>query len=221
MPPHSLVLSFIGACLLWVGWFGFNAGSALASSPLATSAFVATHFATAAAALSWSAAEWVKNGQPSALGAISGAVAGLVAITPAAGFVAPMPALAIGFIAGAVCYWMVTKVKAIFGYDDALDAFGVHGAGGTIGALLTGVFAQQVINPIYGAGKPVGGLDGHWGQVGNQLAGVLTAWAIALVGTFVLLKITDAITGLRVSEDQEIEGLDITQHGEEAYNLES
>ncbi len=221
MPPHSLVLSFIGACLLWVGWFGFNAGSALASSPLATSAFVATHFATAAAALSWSAAEWVKNGRPSALGAISGAVAGLVAITPAAGFVAPMPALAIGFIAGALCYWMVTKVKAIFGYDDALDAFGVHGAGGTIGALLTGVFAQQAINPIYGAGKPVGGLDGHWGQVGNQVAGVLTAWAIALIGTFVLLKIVDAITGLRVSEEQEIEGLDITQHGEEAYNLES
>jgi ammonium transporter, Amt family len=221
MPPHSLVLSFIGACLLWVGWFGFNAGSALASSPLATSAFVATHFATAAAALSWSAAEWVKNGRPSALGAISGAVAGLVAITPAAGFVAPMPALAIGFIAGALCYWMVTKVKAIFGYDDALDAFGVHGAGGTIGALLTGVFAQKVINPIYGAGKPVGGLDGHWGQVGNQLAGVLTAWTIALVGTFVLLKIVDAIIGLRVSEEQEIEGLDITQHGEEAYNLES
>jgi Amt family ammonium transporter len=221
MPPHSLVLSFIGACLLWVGWFGFNAGSALGSSPLATNAFVATHFATAAAALSWSAAEWVKNGRPSALGAISGAVAGLVAITPAAGFVAPMPALAIGFIAGALCYWMVTKVKAIFGYDDALDAFGVHGAGGTIGALLTGVFAQQAINPIYGAGKPVGGLDGHWGQVGNQLAGVLTAWAIALIGTFVLLKIVDAITGLRVSEEQEIEGLDITQHGEEAYNLES
>jgi Amt family ammonium transporter len=221
MPPHSLVLSFIGACLLWVGWFGFNAGSALAAGPLATSAFVATHFATAAAALSWSAAEWIKNGRPSALGAISGAVAGLVAITPAAGFVAPMPALAIGFIAGALCYWMVTKVKAIFGYDDALDAFGVHGAGGTIGALLTGVFAQQMINPIYGAGKPVGGLDGHWGQVGNQLAGVLIAWTFALAGTFVLLKIVDAITGLRVSEEQEIEGLDITQHGEEAYNLES
>jgi Amt family ammonium transporter len=221
MPPHSLVLSFIGACLLWVGWFGFNAGSALASGPLATSAFVATHFATAAAAMSWSAAEWIKNGRASALGAISGAVAGLVAITPAAGFVAPMPALVIGFVAGAVCYWMVTKVKAIFGYDDALDAFGVHGAGGTIGALLTGVFAQQVINPIYGAGKPVGGLDGHWGQVGNQLVGVLIAWAFALAGTFVLLKIVDAITGLRVSEEQEIEGLDITQHGEEAYNLES
>jgi Amt family ammonium transporter len=132
-----------------------------------------------------------------------------------------MPALAIGFIAGALCYWMVTKVKAIFGYDDALDAFGVHGAGGTVGALLTGVFAQQLINPIYGAGKPVGGLDGHWGQVGNQLVGVLISWTFALVGTFVLLKIVDAITGLRVIEEQEIEGLDITQHGEEAYNLES
>jgi Amt family ammonium transporter len=221
MPPHSLVLSFIGACLLWVGWFGFNAGSALASSPLATSAFVATHFATAAAALSWSAAEWIKNGRASALGAISGAVAGLVAITPAAGFVAPMPALGIGFIAGLVCYWMVTKVKSVFGYDDALDAFGVHGAGGTIGALLTGVFAQQVINPIFGAGKPVGALDGHLGQVGNQVVGVLVAWTFALVGTVVLLKITDLITGLRVPEEQEIEGLDITQHGEEAYNLES
>ena len=221
MPPHSLVLSFIGACLLWVGWFGFNAGSALAANALATSAFVATHFATAAAAISWSLAEWIKNGRPSALGAISGAVAGLVAITPAAGFVAPMPALAIGFIAGLVCYFMVTKVKAIFGYDDALDAFGVHGAGGTVGALLTGVFAQQVINPIFGAGKPTGGLDGHWGQVGNQLVGVLIAWGFALIGTLVLLKITDWITGIRVEESEEIEGLDITQHGEEAYNLES
>src|SRR6202166_378861 len=221
MPPHSLVLSFIGACLLWVGWFGFNAGSALAASPLATSAFVATHFATAAAALSWSVAEWIKNGRASALGAISGAVAGLVAITPAAGFVAPMPALVIGLIAGVVCYWMVTKVKAIFGYDDALDAFGVHGAGGTIGALLTGVFAQQVINPIFGAGKDVGGMDGHWGQLGNQLVGVLIALGVALVGTIVLLKITDMITGVRVTETEEIEGLDITQHGEEAYNLES
>ena len=221
MPPHSLVLSFIGACLLWVGWFGFNAGSALASNALATSAFIATHFATAAAALSWSVAEWLKNGRASALGAISGAVAGLVAITPAAGFVGPMPALAIGFIAGLVCYWMVTKVKAIFGYDDALDAFGVHGAGGTIGALLTGIFAQQVINPIFGAGKPVGGLDGHWGQVGNQLVGILIAWGFAIVGTIVLLKITDRITGVRVTEEQEIEGLDVTQHGEEAYYLES
>jgi Amt family ammonium transporter len=221
MPPHSLVLSFIGACLLWVGWFGFNAGSALAASSLATSAFVATHFAAAAAALGWSAAEWLQNGRASALGAISGAVAGLVAITPAAGFVGPMPALAIGLIAGVVCYLMVTKVKAIFGYDDALDAFGVHGAGGTIGALLTGVFAQQVINPIFGTGKAVGGLDGNWGQLGNQFVGVLIAWGFALVGTIVLLKIVDTITGVRVTEEQEVQGLDVTQHGEEAYNLEA
>src|ERR1700729_1320197 len=220
MRPHSLVLSTIGACLLWVGWFGFNAGSALASSSLATSAFIATHFATAAAAISWSLAEWIKNGRPSALGAISGAVAGLVAITPAAGFVGPMSALVIGFIAGIACYLMVTKVKAIFGYDDALDAFGVHGAGGTIGAILTGVFAQQAINPIFGAGKPVGGLDGHWSQIGNQLIGIAIAWALAIVGSIVLLKVTDLITGIRVSEEHEIEGLDITQHGEEAYNLE-
>jgi len=206
MPPHSLVLSFIGACLLWVGWFGFNAGSAMASNGLATTAFVATHFGAAAAALSWSLAEWIKNGRASALGAISGAVAGLVAITPAAGFVGPMPALVIGFIAGIFCFWMVTRFKAIFSYDDALDAFGVHGAGGTIGALLTGVFARAIYN---------------WGQVGNQLVGVLFAWLFALVGTFVILKIVDAVTGLRVSEEHEIAGLDITQHGEEAYNLES
>jgi len=221
MPPHSLVLSFIGACLLWVGWFGFNAGSALSSGGLASSAFVATHFGSAAAALSWSAAEWLKNGKASALGAISGAVAGLVAITPAAGFVGPLPALLIGFIAGAFCFWMVTKFKAIFGYDDALDAFGVHGAGGTIGALLTGVCAQSFINPIFGEGKPVGGFDGHWAQVRNQLVGILLAWVFAIVGTLVILKIVDVTTGIRVSEEHEVEGLDITQHGEEAYNLEA
>ena len=221
MPPHNLVLSFTGACLLWVGWFGFNAGSALASNSLASSAFVATHFGAAAAAIGWSVAEWIKNGRPSALGAISGAVAGLVAITPAAGFVGPRSALAIGFIAGVSCYWMVTKFKAMFGYDDALDAFGVHGAGGTIGALLTGLCARTSINAIFGEGKPVGGLDGHWGQVGNQLVGVLFAWVFALVGTIVILKIVDLLTGLRVAEEHEIEGLDITLHGEEGYNLES
>ena len=221
MPPHSLVLSIIGACLLWVGWFGFNAGSALASNGLTSSAFVATHFGAAAAAMGWSLAEWIRNGRASALGAISGAVAGLVAITPAAGFVGPMPALAIGFIAGVFCYWMVTRFKAMFGYDDALDAFGVHGAGGTIGALLTGVFAQAAINPIFGKGKRVGGLDGRWSQVGNQLMGVLIAWGIALVGTIVLLKLVDLLTGLRVHEEHEIAGLDISLHGEEGYNLES
>ena len=221
MPPHSLVLSVIGACLLWVGWFGFNAGSALAANGLAASAFVATHLGAAAAAIGWSVAEWFKNGKASALGAISGAVAGLVAITPAAGFVRPMPAMVIGLAAGILCYFMVTRVKAVFGYDDALDAFGVHGAGGTIGALLTGVFAQQIVNPIFGPGNPVGGRDGHWGQVGNQLVGVLVAWGVALVGTIVILKITDLVTGFRANEEQETQGLDISQHGEEAYYLES
>ncbi len=143
MPPHSMVLSFIGACLLWVGWFGFNAGSALGSGPLATSAFINTHFAAAAAALGWTIFEWIHNGKPTALGAISGAVAGLVAITPASGFVQPFPALLIGLVAGFFCSFMVFKVKSWFGYDDSLDAFGVHGAGGTLGALLTGLFRDQ------------------------------------------------------------------------------
>ena len=224
MPPHSLVLSFIGACLLWVGWFGFNAGSALASNGLATSAFVATHFAAAAATLGWLGAEWVTRGRPSALGAISGAVAGLVAITPASGFVTPMSALIIGLAAGIGCFLMVTFVKGLFGYDDALDAFGVHGAGGTIGALLTGVFATQAINPVFhdaqGRPLPVGWLDGNASQIGYQLVGIATAWAFALVGTIVILKVTDLTVGIRASEEQEIEGLDLTEHGEEAYNLE-
>jgi Amt family ammonium transporter len=224
MPPHSLVLSFIGACMLWVGWFGFNAGSALASNGLATSAFVATHFAAAAATVGWLVAEWATRGRPSALGAISGAVAGLVAITPASGFVTPMPALLIGLVAGVGCFLMVTFVKGLFGYDDALDAFGVHGAGGTIGALLTGVFANSVINPVYhdaqGHVLPVGLLEGNGSQIGYQLVGIAMAWGFALVGTIVLLKITDLVVGVRVTEAEEVEGLDLTQHGEEAYNLE-
>jgi ammonium transporter, Amt family len=224
MPPHSLVLSFIGACLLWVGWFGFNAGSALASNGLATSAFVATHFAAAAATVGWLGAEWATRGRPSALGAISGAVAGLVAITPASGFVTPMPALLIGLAGGIGCFLMVTFVKGIFGYDDALDAFGVHGAGGTIGALLTGVFATQAINPIFHDAQnralPVGLIDGNGGQLGYQIVGIALAWAFALVGTIVILKVTDLVVGIRVNEGQETEGLDLTEHGEEAYNLE-
>src|SRR5664279_1037303 len=164
MPPHSMVLSFIGACLLWVGWFGFNAGSALAASPLAPSAFINTHFAAAAAALGWTIAEWLHNGKPTALGAISGAVAGLVAITPASGFVQPFSALMIGFVAGLFCAFMVFKVKSWFGYDDSLDAFGVHGAGGTLGAVLTGLFATSSINAIYGKDVATGAIDGHWGQ---------------------------------------------------------
>jgi Amt family ammonium transporter len=223
MPPHSMVLSFIGACLLWVGWFGFNAGSALAASPLATSAFVNTHFAAAAAAIGWSIAEWIHNGKPTALGAISGAVAGLVAITPASGFVQPMSALVIGLIAGVVCSFMVFAVKSRLGYDDSLDAFGVHGAGGTVGALLTGIFAASVINPVFkdAAGNPLssGAIEGHWGQMLNQLAGVGIAWSTSIVGTLVLLFVVDKVIGLRVSPEQEWEGLDLSQHGEEGYDF--
>ena len=225
MPPHSVVLSFIGACLLWVGWFGFNAGSALAAGGLATSAFVATHFGAAAATVGWSGAEWLRNGKPSALGAISGCVAGLVAITPAAGFVTPRAALVIGLIAGAFCFWMVTTVKSRFGYDDSLDAFGVHGAGGTIGALLTGVFARSVINPIFkdanGNVLPSGLLDGNAHQLLNQLVGVVIAWVLAIVGTLIILFIVDKLIGLRVSEDDENQGLDLSQHGEEGYFWET
>ena len=225
MKPHSIVLSVIGACLLWVGWFGFNAGSALAASALATSAFVATHFATAAAVLGWLLVEWIRNGKPSVLGGISGAVAGLVAITPASGFVQPFPALLIGFVAGMVCFFMVTAVKSKFGYDDTLDAFGVHGVGGTIGALLTGVFATSAVNDGLkdSAGKvlPLGLVDGVPGQVFNQAIGVAISWILAIVGTLIVLKICDVILGVRVSPDQELEGLDVSMHGEEGYNLES
>jgi ammonium transporter, Amt family len=225
MKPHSLVLSFIGACLLWVGWFGFNAGSALGSGSLASSAFAATHFAAAAAALGWLLAEWMQHGKPSMLGGISGAVAGLVAITPAAGFVKPMPALAIGFIAGIFCYFMVVKVKNALGYDDSLDAFGVHGAGGTLGAILTGIFATKEINPAFkdaaGNALPVGMLEGNGGQVVNQLIGTGISWVLAIVATFVILKVVDAVVGLRVTPDEETMGLDLSQHGEEGYSLES
>jgi Amt family ammonium transporter len=208
-----------------VGWFGFNAGSALSAGSLATSAFVATHFGAAAAALGWSIAEWLRNGKPSALGAISGAVAGLVAITPAAGFVSPMSAIAIGLIAGAVCYFMVVKVKGMFGYDDSLDAFGVHGAGGTLGALLTGVFASSAVNPIFkdaqGNTLASGLLEGNSHQLLNQFVGVAIAWGLAIVGTLIILKVVDATIGLRVSEDHEVQGLDLSQHGEEGYYWES
>jgi len=225
MKPHSVVLSVIGACLLWVGWFGFNAGSALAASGLATSAFVATHFAAAAATLGWMLAEWMRSGKPSVLGAISGCVAGLVAITPASGFVQPFPALGIGFLAGIVCYYMVTLVKHKFGYDDSLDAFGVHGAGGTLGAILTGVFATSAINEGFkdSAGKTLalGWVDGNAGQVLNQVIGTAVAWGLAIVGTLIILKICDAVIGLRVDEELEIEGLDLAMHGEEGYFFES
>jgi len=221
MPPHSMVLSFIGACLLWVGWFGFNAGSALGAGSLATSAFVNTHFAAAAAAFGWTIAEWIHNGKPTALGAISGAVAGLVAITPASGFVQPFSALAIGLIAGAFCSFMVFEVKSRLGYDDSLDAFGVHGAGGTLGALLTGLFATRAINAAFGKDVPTGAMDGHWGQLLNQFTGVAIAWSISIVGTLALLFVVDMAMGLRVSPEEESAGLDLSQHGEEGYDLAS
>ena len=225
MKPHSLTLSFIGACLLWVGWFGFNAGSALGASGLATSAFVATHFAAAAAALGWMGAEWMRSGKPSALGGISGAVAGLVAITPASGFVKPMPALVIGFLAGLVCYFMVAVIKQKFGYDDSLDAFGVHGAGGTLGAILTGVFATNAVNDALkdAAGKPLplGLVDGNGAQILNQIIGCGIAWGLAIVGTLVILKIVDMTVGLRMTKEEETQGMDLSLHGEEGYILES
>jgi Amt family ammonium transporter len=225
MKPHSLVLSFIGACLLWVGWFGFNAGSALAASGLATSAFIATHFGAAAAALAWLAAEWIHSGKPSVLGGISGAVAGLVAITPASGFVKPFPAMLIGAAAGFICYLMVTRIKPKMGYDDALDAFGVHGIGGTLGALLTGVFATSAINDglkdAAGKVQPLGWVDGNSGQVVNQLLGAGIAWVLAIVGTLVILKVIDMTIGLRVTKEEEIQGLDTSMHNEEGYIFES
>ena len=219
MRPHNLVLSVIGACLLWVGWFGFNAGSAVAASALATSAFVATHFATAAAALAWMFAEWIRSGKPSVLGAISGAVAGLVAITPASGFVKPMPALAIGVAAGIGCYLMVSVVKARFGYDDSLDVFGVHGIGGTMGAILTGVFATKEVNDVWN-GKAMGWVDGNAGQIVNQATAVAVSWALAIVATLIILKVCDVVTGVRADATDEVDGLDLSMHGEEGYNFE-
>ena len=223
--PHSVVLSVIGACMLWVGWFGFNAGSALGASGLATSAFVATHFGAAAATLGWMLSEWIRSGKPSVLGAVSGSVAGLVAITPASGFVKPVPALVIGFIAGVVCYFMVTFVKQRLSYDDSLDAFGVHGAGGLTGAMLTGVFATSAVNDALkdsaGRAQALGVVDGHWGQLANQAAGAAVAIALAVVGTYLILKLCDMILGVRVNPEHETEGLDLSLHGEEAYNFES
>jgi Amt family ammonium transporter len=225
MKPHNLVISTIGAAMLWVGWFGFNAGSALAANGLATSAFVATHFGAAAATLAWMAAEWMDAGKPSTLGAISGCVAGLVAITPASGFVKPFPAMLIGACAGALCYFMVTRVKRKFGYDDALDAFGVHGAGGTLGALLTGIFATSAINGglknAAGKVQPLGLVDGNGGQIFNQLGGTAIAWGLAIVGTLAILKIVDATVGLRVTKQQESDGLDLSMHNEEGYVFEN
>ncbi len=213
--PHNLPLTVAGAALLWFGWFGFNAGSALSAGKLATSAFVVTNTATAAAVLGWMFAEWAFRGKPTVLGAASGAVAGLVAITPASGFVTPMASIIIGAGAGFLCY-NACNVKTKLGYDDSLDVVGVHGVGGTWGALATGLFATKTINEAGSDGL----LWGNPGQVGIQLIAIVASWALAFIGTFIILKVLDATMGLRVSEDDEVAGLDLSQHSETAYALE-
>ncbi len=213
MAPHNLVLSVIGASLLWVGWFGFNAGSATAANGSAGMAMAVTQIATAAAALAWMFAEWMARGKPSVLGIVSGAVAGLVAITPASGFVNPVGGLVIGIVAGIVCFWAATSLKHMMGYDDSLDAFGVHGVGGFTGAILTGVFAVEAVG---GEGKK-GLIDGNAAQVLTQLWGCLVTMAWCAVATFVILKAIDAMIGLRVTVEEEVEGLDINLHGETVH----
>jgi Amt family ammonium transporter len=222
MPPHNVVLSLIGAGLLWVGWFGFNAGSAVNAGRLATSAFAATHFSASAAALSWAFCEWWQKGRPSVLGVASGMVAGLATITPASGFVSIPAALVIGLAAGAACYFAVTHLKSRFGYDDSLDVFGVHGVGSTLGMLMLGFLASTLINPAVAVTWKQNGqlvsLAGGAGQFVNQFKGVAFTMLFAGTATFVILKIVNALVGLRVSEEDETLGLDLTQHGESAYN---
>jgi Amt family ammonium transporter len=214
MAPHNLVLSLIGASLLWVGWFGFNAGSAVSAGGTAGMAMAVTQIATGAAALAWMFAEWIVAKKPSVLGMISGAIAGLVAITPASGFVAPMGALWIGIAAGVICYLASVPMKRAFGYDDALDVWGVHGVGGAVGAILTGVFASSAINSL-GMGWLA---DGNFGQVITQILGVLYTFVYCAIVTFVILKVVDMTVGLRVKRDVEVEGLDINLHGETVHS---
>ncbi len=222
MPPHNVVLSLIGTGLLWVGWFGFNAGSAVNAGKLATSAFAATHFSASAAALSWAFCEWWQKGRPSVLGAASGMVAGLATITPASGFVSIPAALLIGLAAGATCYFAVTHLKSRFGYDDSLDVFGVHGVGSTLGMLMLGFLASTLINPAvavtWSSHGQVVSLAGGASQFINQLKGVVFTMVFAGAGTFIILNVVKACLGLRVSEEDESLGLDLSQHGESAYN---
>ncbi len=217
--PHNLTYTAIGAAMLWVGWFGFNAGSELASDGLTSSAFATTHFSAAAGAIAWAMTEWLMLGKPTVLGASSGAVAGLVCITPAAGFVQPMPALLMGAMAGVVCYLACSKLKHALRYDDALDAFGVHGVGGTLGALLTGVFASRACWNV-SEGVPIGLIEsGDPSLLIGQVVAVLVTFAFAGIGSLIILKLIDAMIGLRVPAENEQRGLDITDHGEEGYML--
>ncbi len=219
MPPHNLTYTAIGAAMLWVGWFGFNAGSALSAGKSASGAFMVTHFCAAAGGLTWAGLEWIFRGKPTVLGACSGLVAGLVCITPAAGYVTAMPALVMGVAVACVCYFACTALKAKFGYDDSLDAFGVHGVGGTVGAILTGIFAVRAAGGVTAEGHladKLGLLEGG-SVLQAQVIAVLITWVLAAVGTFVILKVLDAVMGLRVPREAEIEGLDVSQHGEEGY----
>jgi Amt family ammonium transporter len=216
--PHNLTYTAMGAAMLWIGWFGFNAGSELLSDDLTSSAFAVTHFAAAAGAVAWALTEWLLNGKPTVLGASSGAVSGLVCITPAAGFVQPMPALVMGAAAGIVCYFACSSLKRRLGYDDALDAFGVHGVGGTLGAVLTGVFATRACWDI-AEGKTLGLIEGNSETIVGQIVAVLVTYVFAAIGSYVLLKLIDALIGLRVRAEVEQRGLDLIEHGEEAYTL--
>ncbi len=222
MPPHNVVLSLVGAGLLWVGWFGFNAGSAVNAGALASSAFAATHFSAAAAALGWAGMEWLAKGKPSVLGVASGMVAGLATITPASGFVTIPAAFLIGLTGGVVCYLAVTRLKNAFRYDDSLDVFGVHGVGSTVGLLLVGLFANATVNgaiaSTFHSGGRIVSLAGSMAQLSNQVRGILFTAALAALATFVILKVVEATVGLRVSVEAEDSGLDLTQHGESAYN---
>ncbi|SEJ93091.1 ammonium transporter, Amt family [Propionispira arboris] len=213
MLPHHLPMTVLGASLLWFGWFGFNAGSALGANALAANAFVTTQAAAAAATLSWVVAEWFHNGKPTILGAVSGCIAGLVAITPAAGFVEPLPAVIIGLVGGVVCYFAVAIVKAKLGYDDSLDAFGVHGIGGTWGAIATGLWATTKVNPAGADGLFYGSSD----LIVAQLISIVVAYVLAIVGSFVLIKIVGLFMKVRVDEDEEVSGLDLSEHGERGY----
>jgi len=214
MPPHNLPFTVVGAALLWFGWFGFNAGSALSAGALATSAFVVTNTAAAAAALTWMFSEWAIRGKPTMLGVASGAVAGLVAITPASGYVGPLAAIVIGAVAGFLCY-NACNLKTKLGYDDSLDVVGVHGVGGTWGAIATGLFATTTVNPAGADGL----FYGNPGQLWNQCVGILAAWMLGFGVTWIILKVLDAVMGLRVTEEEEVDGLDLTQHSETAYSL--
>jgi len=218
MLPHNLTYTTMGTAMLWVGWFGFNAGSQLGSDEVTSSAFAATHFSAAAGTLAWAGLEWILRGKPSVLGACSGAVAGLVCVTPASGYVNPLPAMLIGVAAGCASYAACMYLKARLKYDDSLDAFGVHGVSGTLGAILTGVFATRAVaDPLVSAGKPLGVIDGSWNLLIGQIVAVGVTWIYSLVATYILLKVLDLTMGLRVAREEELQGLDLSQHGEEGY----